>query len=359
MTLQSHLTPPPGHSHTSRTPSAVLKRVLNAFLALSDETTILTPGVHNGHPLGLAQIQELVETYNPQAQPAPLKLTHADKQKEAYGWIKSLRTGPFTPPGQTKSVTALYATLSPTEAGRQANRSGGYRMKSLEAWPPTHPSNPTPGRWHLKALALLGSDSPACPNLGPLELSADPVDAETPVLILQDTTPTPGGEPLPNPRGATMALTPEEQAALDKAKATETQNKELLAKLEAQSKDAAAVAVQARLDGLVQGKRITPAAAATLKTVLLALPDEGEVQLAAGKTATPREALLSVLNTLGPMGLFKTIQVPAESPVELAAGDTTKAMEAAVAKHKAAGKPHAEAVALAAKEVDQASSQSC
>lgn len=349
MTLWFRLTPPPGHSHTSRTPPAVFKRGLNGFLALSDETTILTPGIHNGHPLGLAQIQELVETYNPQAQPAPLKLTHADAQKEAYGWIKSLRTGPYTPPGHTKPVTALFATLSPTEAGRQANRSGGYRMKSLEAWPPTHPSNPTPGRWHLKALALLGSDSPACPNLGPLELSADPVDAETPVLILQDTTPTPSGDPSPTPQGGSM--TPEEKAQLDQATA---KNKELMAQLAAQKTANDTTALKGKLDSLVQAKKISPAQAAILLPVLLSLPEEGAVKLAEGKEVAPREALLSALEANGELKIFKRPDVPGTTPVELAAGDTTKAMEAAVAKHKAAGKPHAEAVALAAKEVDQA-----
>jgi len=156
-----------------------------------------------------------------------------------------------------------------------------------------------------------------------------------------------------------MALTPQEQAALDEAQTTKAQNKELLAKLEAQTQATASASVQTRLDGLVQAKKVTPAAAAILKPVLLALPVEGEVQLAEGKKATPREALLSVLDSLGTLGVFKGIQIPGETPVELAVGDAKKAMEAAVAKHKAAGKPHAEAVALAAKEVDQASTQSC
>lgn len=340
-----HLRPYP----PALTPSGVFKGGLNAFLALSDEATILTPGVHNGHPLGLDQIKDLVETYNPQAQPAPIKLTHADKQKEAYGWVKSLRMGPYTPAGQGKPVTALFATLNPTDAGRQANRSGGYRMKSLEAWPPTHPSNPTPGRWHLKALALLGSDSPACPNLGPLELSADGEDTETPVLLLQaDPNPNPGGvEPPPTEGGA---MTPEEKARLETA---EAKNKELEARLASQDQANQQAQVQTRLDGLVQAGKLTPAQATAYKPILLNLSADGTVTLAEGKTATPREALFLQLEAQAGHGLFKGLRIPAEAPVELADQDAkTKAMNDAVEKHKAAGKSHAEAVSLAAKEVD-------
>ncbi|MDR3684770.1 MAG: hypothetical protein P4L11_13665 [Geothrix sp.] len=327
------------------------------------EVPVVTSGVHNGHPLGEAELKQMVDTYNPTAQPAPIKLTHADKQGPSAGWVKSLRLGEFTPPGQTKPRKALLATLAPTAHGREKVRSGDFLMRSIEAWPPMHPSNPTPGKWNFKALALLGNDSPACPNLGPLQLADDASEVEVPVLALglDGESPNPGGPQPPASQGAAMELTPEQKAALDKAPATEAalaeatrKNTELEAQLSALALANDTATVKSSLDALVKDSKLTPAQAASLAPVLLALPADGEVQLAEGKKAKPREVLLAVL-TEGPAHKLKDrLPVPSGSPVELAAGKggKAKAFQAAVEKHKAAGKSHADAVAQAAKDLD-------
>ncbi len=348
-------------------PSAVFKGGLKALavassgdsiLALAEtEAPVLLAGTWNGHPLDEAALREMVETYNPDAQPAPLKLTHKDAQGPALGWVKALRLGTYTPPGQRRPRTTLFARLEPTDLAREKVRCGEFRLKSIEAWPRGHPSNPTPGKWHFKALALLGSDSPGCPNLGPLELSEAP-EIETPVLAL-DLNHSDGDTPS-HPHGAGM--TPEEQAALEKkaaaleaqSKDLETQKRELEARLAAKEREVQAGLVQARLDGLVKDAKLTPAQATLAKPVLLSLPVEGEVHLAEGKKATPREALFSLLEGLQGHGLGRALPVPHTAAAELAAqgGDKAKAMDALVAKHKAAGKSHDEAVSLAAGELE-------
>ena len=348
-------------------PASTLPPVLNAskradgpILKLEADPTdvpILIGGKWNGHPLDLASMEEMVATYNPAAQPAPIKLTHAEvadeAKKKAYGWVKALRIGDWTPPGFSHPVKTLFAKLAFTEEGRQAVASGAYRMKSLEAWPRNHTSNPTTGKWNFRALALLGAESPGCPNLSPLTLAAGDEEPETPVLILQaDATPTPGGQEPPQ-KGDPMD--PKELAALQ-AKATEnaaltTQVASLTAQLAAQTKAAEETAVQTRLDGLVKDAKLTPAQALIAKPVLLSVPTEGVVTLAEGKNVTPREALFSLLEGLSGHGLLKPGEVPHSGPAKLDAEDK-KAFDAAVQKHVDAGKPYDQAVELAARELD-------
>lgn len=317
------------------------------------EAPVLLAGTWNGHPLGEAALREMVETYNPDAQPAPLKLTHQDLQGSALGWVKALRLGDFTPPGRSRPQRTLFARLEPTDLAREKVRSGEFRMKSIEAWPPSHPSNPTPGKWHFKALALLGSDSPGCPNLGPLELSEAP-EIETPVLVL-------ALEPLLTSSGSTPhplhgeSMTPESQAALEKKAADlEAVRKDLEAKLAAKERELQSGQIQSRLDGLVKDAKLTPAQVALAKPVLLSLPAEGEVHLSEGRTATPREALFRLLEGLQGHGLGKALDLPQSAIAELAAqgGDKGKTLDALVAKHKACGKTHDEAVSLAVSELE-------
>lgn len=334
----------------------------NAVLALSAElveTPILVGGRWNGHPLDLAAMEEMVATYNPEAQPAPIKLTHKEvkdeAEKKAYGWVKRLRLGDWTPPGARAAVKTLFATLAFTDEGRQAVQSGAYRMKSLEAWPREHGSNPTPGKWNFRALALLGAESPGCPNLTPLTLAAGEEEIETPVLMLQaDDTPNPGGSEPPT-KGEAMNLTPEQVAKLqaDAAKTPEleAQLAQLTAKLAAQTKAQETAAIQARLDGLLKDGKLTPAQVALAAPVALSLADEGAVTLAEGKTSTPRAAFFQLLEGLGTHGLLTPSGVPETRPAALAAEDK-KSFDAAVQKHVDAGKPYDQAVELAARELD-------
>ena len=358
----------------ARTLLAVFKRGLNALrplpgasaICLEDqEVPVVTSGVFNGHRFTEAVLRELVETYNFAAQPAPIKLTHADRQGPAAGWVKALRLGEFTPPGQSKPKKALLATLAPNDLGRAKVKSGEFLMRSIEAWPPTHPSNPTPGKWNFKALALLGTDSPACPNLGPLQLAEDALEVEVPVLALgldDESLPNPGGPQPPALKGTAMELTPEQKAALEKAPATEAalaeaqkKNADLEAKLATQALTHDTSVVKASLAELVKDAKLTPAQAEVLAPVLLALPAEGEVKLADGKTAKPREVLMAVLSEGAAHGLKTPLKVPGKPPVELAAGKggKSKAMAELVDKYKASGKSHADAVACAAQDLDK------
>lgn len=172
-----------------------LFRELN--LADDREEPVLIPGKWNGHNLSLAALEQMVETYNPDAQPAPIKRTHEDKGAP-LGWVSSIRVGDYTPPGKKKSVKALFAKFPMTPALRSAIQEG-YRMKSIEAWPPGHTNNPSAGKWHFKGFAALGSESPACPNLSPLQLSDEGSEVEVPVVSLaEDPDPATGALPAPS-----------------------------------------------------------------------------------------------------------------------------------------------------------------
>ena len=350
---------------TTPTPSAGFKRALNAFLALSDagtqvaEEPVLIPGRWNGTPLSLSILEELVRTYNPSAQPAPIKQTHEDKGA-ALGWVDGLSLQDWVPPGQTKPRKALFARFKVNDALRKA-KADGYLMKSVELWPPDHGNSPTRGRWHFKGLALLGAESPACPNLTPLSFADQDQEIEIPVLLLADEgpSPQPGGPRPPLSKGDSVETkttpTPADlEAANQRAQEAETRAKDLEIRLANQAKEADQAKVIARLDGLVQAKKLVPAQKASLLPVLLALDGkETTISLANGTAISPREALFQQLEGLQGHNLDTRAQVPggpSQEQIDLASKAKNKAFDNKVNEYIKAGKSRREALQMACKE---------
>jgi hypothetical protein len=211
--------------------------------------------------------------------------------------------------------------------------------------------------WHFKGLALLGAESPACPNLTPLSFADQDTDVDIPVLMLADEgpNPNPGGTLPPPHQGEIVETTPAElEAANKRAAELETKNQLLETQLADQKKANDTALIQNRIDGLVKDKKITPAEAKVLLPVALALETEdATVKLGDNSSVAPREALFRVLVGLKSHGLDLTTRIPgnlSEEDVELASRKGTKAFDNAVQGYMKAGKTKREALSMAAKD---------
>lgn len=100
-----------------------------------------------------ADIQATAAGYDPAKHEAPLTLGHTTTDSPAYGWVKSLQA---TPDGR---LLMLAGQIDPAFADMV--KSGRYKKRSAQFYPPLHPGNPVPGTWYLKHVAWLGAVPPA------------------------------------------------------------------------------------------------------------------------------------------------------------------------------------------------------
>lgn len=127
------------------------------------DTTLVEVFIAGQYPQGRLDEQavaEMAEGYDPARYEAPVSLDHK-VDGPAFGWVKA-----------AKAVAGRLFTgfrgLVPEF--RDAARAF-YPRRSIEAYPPDHPSNPTPGKWALKAVSFLGVQAPAVKGLAPLPAS--------------------------------------------------------------------------------------------------------------------------------------------------------------------------------------------
>lgn len=109
-------------------------------------------------------LDQVVSTYDADAAPAPLVIGHPQHDKPAHGVITKVR----------RAGAKLYATLRDiSQDAVNGVAEGRYLNRSIAFWHPTHEANPTPGRWNVRHLGLLGAASPGIPNMSRLAFTAD------------------------------------------------------------------------------------------------------------------------------------------------------------------------------------------
>lgn len=146
--------------------------------SMSKWVPVLRPGKWNGIQFTAAMLKEIASTFNPASQAVPVKLDHVEEGPALTNIAECQYHDDYQLPGTGQRSPILLVRWPKTQDVVNAASNGKYPMRSVEVWPPKHPSNPTPGKWNLKGLALLGGAAPAVPGLGPLQLSVD--DSVTP-----------------------------------------------------------------------------------------------------------------------------------------------------------------------------------
>lgn len=109
-------------------------------------------------------LDQIVQTYDYAANPAPVVVGHPTLDAPAYGWVKGLQ----------REGDKILADLDEVEpAFAEAVKAGRYKRVSASFYPPDHAGNPTPGSWHLKHVGFLGAAAPAVRGVRPVAFSAE------------------------------------------------------------------------------------------------------------------------------------------------------------------------------------------
>ena len=105
---------------------------------------------------------DCAECYDPQLHEAPLVFGHPKTDDPAFGWVKGLQS----------NGGALSADFSDVDEGaKELVRAKKFKHVSASFYPPTHPSNPAPGKWYLRHVGLLGAMPPSVKGLGAVSFS--------------------------------------------------------------------------------------------------------------------------------------------------------------------------------------------
>lgn len=116
------------------------------------------------------QIDEAIAAYNGETDPAPLVFGHPKSDAPAHGVIASLRRE------GNKLITGLKNI---SEDAIKGVKEGRFLNRSIAFWHPDHSANPTPGKWGIRHLGLLGAASPGIPGMSKLTFSADETAIES------------------------------------------------------------------------------------------------------------------------------------------------------------------------------------
>lgn len=154
------------------------------------EIEIFKKGTHvsaSGEKLsfGDRELDEIVETYDPQHFRAPLIITHntfgvPDHKLADYsaddGELPTSKRLAFGFPEKLKrvgdAIVGVFNKISPKF--EKLNREGAILAISSSLYRPTSPANPYPGKWALRHVAGLGAEAPAVKGMTPLSLSELP-----------------------------------------------------------------------------------------------------------------------------------------------------------------------------------------
>lgn len=138
---------------------------------------VLSLGSHHpasgGPPLtfGPRELDEIASSYDPKLHRAPIVIGHPRTDDPAWGWIAAVRVEGGRLVAVPEAVDPEFADLVRAER---------YAKVSVRLYPPDAPSNPTPGKWHLRHVGFLGATPPAVKGLRPIEFgdAADCIDIE-------------------------------------------------------------------------------------------------------------------------------------------------------------------------------------
>lgn len=124
-------------------------------------------------------LAEAAKTYDPSKFEAQLVIGHPRMDAPSFGGIRALSFG----------ADGLEAETEPTDDARDLVSKRHFKSVSASFYTPTAPNNPTPGKWHLRHVGLLGATPPAVKGLRALSFA----EAEEGVVTFGDLPGYAGG----------------------------------------------------------------------------------------------------------------------------------------------------------------------
>ncbi|MCK9987641.1 MAG: hypothetical protein AzoDbin1_04113 [Azoarcus sp.] len=259
---------------------------MNTLRTLPDQIEIFRPGRHiddagGVHEFSDADVAAMVEAYDPAVREAPLTVGHPQDNRPAYGWVKGLaRNEAGRLVMDTHQVEPQFAEMVDRKL---------FKKRSASFYPPSHPNNPTPGKWYLRHVAFLGAQPPAIAGL------KDFADDSAGAISFSE------GEPAQSTQEHTM--TKEEQEALARAE-----------KAEGERKAADEARIKAEADATAANTKLAQFAEAARNERHAGFVSFAEAQVKAGKLLPKdKDAAVAVLDVLADA-----------QPVEFAEAGATK-----------------------------------
>lgn len=106
-------------------------------------------------------LAEAAHTYDPEKFEAQLVIGHPRMDAPSFGGIRALSFG----------ADGLEAEADPTDDAKDLVANRHFKSVSASFYTPTAPNNPTPGKWHLRHVGLLGATPPAVKGLRALSFA--------------------------------------------------------------------------------------------------------------------------------------------------------------------------------------------
>ena len=153
---------------------------MNEFSAIR----IFRPGPHS-RELTASALREAAAGYDPRAHEAPITIGHPTNDAPAHGWIGSLQFD--------ESDSSLRAIPRQVSDGLKSVVSQGlFKHVSAAFYPPQSASNPTPGKWSLRHVGILGAMPPKVKGLGAVAFAeGETADDFLTVEFAEGTAPRP------------------------------------------------------------------------------------------------------------------------------------------------------------------------
>ena len=110
-----------------------------------------------------ADLQAMVDAYDPALHEAPIVVGHPKSDLPAYGWIKSLSFADGDLVAEPDQVEPQFAEM--VKAGR-------FKKVSASFYKPDDAGNPKPGAYYLRHVGFLGAQPPSVKGLKPISFAA-------------------------------------------------------------------------------------------------------------------------------------------------------------------------------------------
>lgn len=255
--------------------------------------------------LTAAHVAEIASGYDAEKNPCPLVWGHPASDSPALGVIAAARAEGAKLFVKVKNIAK--EVIEGVKEGRILNR-------SVAIWAPDHPSNPTPGKYHLRHLGLLGGQAPAIPNMPRLRFSADesalegdegPADAllftvePSPTKVQEVRDPAPQKEPTTMTEAEIKAKEAEFEARQKELDEREEAAKKRDSEFAASEKKRREGENEAAIAAAIEAGKVLPAEKDDLAAIFNALP-VAPMTFAAelGGECEPRQALAKFLDAL-------------------------------------------------------------
>ena len=249
-----------------------------------------------------ADIEAIASAYDPKLREAPLVVGHPAADGPAYGWVSATRTGP----GEQGRVLLIDPRdVEPAFAEMVVNRR--FPKRSSSFYSPTHPNNPTPGRWYLRHVGFLGAQPPAVSGLKDIQFSEG--DDGTGVVSFSESS----GDFTQEPHVETeesiklKADLEAEKASREKAEKEAKDAKDQLAQFAETQRQGRHAAHVSFAETAFKAGKLKPADKATAVAVLDQLADLQVVEFAEGDTTKkvqPAEFVKSLIESAAPVVQF-------------------------------------------------------